>query len=179
MKTDVPKTTSRRPGKPSPADIREDIRNISALLSAGFSLQEIKSHLKLTERQLKWRMTAMRKMSRDYTDVWAKFQARSDTRYRHLEAIRASAMTDGKLDVARRAIENMARIDKQVVEVGQTLGEYKTAAKEIKHEHKVPTLGMFHRLGADEAEILEDGTVEVSKISAPHREIAPPREGSE
>jgi len=128
---------------PAP-ELRGDIRRISSLIAAGFSPAEIRTHLGLSQRQYDYRMLLLRTKSRDGTDVWAKYMAKSETRMQHLEQIRNQAMNENKLDVARRAVENMVRLDKEIIDVGQSLGSYKTAPKRVDVEISAPTLGMFH-----------------------------------
>jgi len=101
-------------------------------------------------------MRLIRTKSADAPFVWAKYQSKVDQRYRQLEQIRQRAINDEKLDIARRAIENMIRLDKELIDVGQALGVYQKAA--TKHEHSIsaPTLGMFHDADKD----LEDAEFE-------------------
>ena len=131
-------------GRPSSPELREDVRRISSLIAAGFSPPEIRAHLGLSQRQYDYRMTLMRSKAQDAPDVWAKYIAKAESRMRHLETIRQKAMDGEKLDVARRAVENMVRLDKEIIDVGQSLGAYKTAPKRVDVEISAPTLGMFH-----------------------------------
>lgn len=130
--------------KPTIKSVREDVRKIISLLAAGFSPFEIRNHLGLSQRQLDYRMDVLRNKAADSRDVWPKYHAKAEQRMRHLEQIRQAAMDQDKLDVARRAVENMVRLDKEIVDVGQSLGAYKTAPKRVDVEISAPTLGMFH-----------------------------------
>lgn len=130
--------------RPPDKSVREDVRKIISLLAAGFSPFEIRTHLGLSQRQLEYRMEVLRNKAADSNDVWPKYHAKSEQRMRHLEQIRQAAMDQDKLDVARRAVENMVRLDKEIVDVGQSLGAYKIAPKRVDVEISAPTLGMFH-----------------------------------
>jgi hypothetical protein len=147
--------TKRKRGRQPVVEVREEMRKIASLLSAGFSPQEIKAELSLSNRQYRYRMDLIRSRSHDAPHVWSKYQAKVETRYRQLEQIRQMALRDEKLDVARRAIENMVRLDKEIIDVGQALGAYEKQAQ--KHEHSIvaPTLGMFHDQQAIEADYQE------------------------
>ncbi len=161
----MPEIAKRPNGRPPAPQLREDVRRICSLLAAGFSIPEIKAHLGLSQRQFDYRMDLMRRKSADGADVWTKYHGKAETRMRHLEQIRQKAMDDDKLDVARRAIENMIRLDKEIVDVGQSLGQYKKAANKHEVEITAPTLGMFHepinvtpapaQLPYEEAELVE------------------------
>lgn len=131
-------------GRPPVTQLREDVRNITSLLAAGFGPGEIRAHLGLSQRQFDYRMNLLRTKSMDGADVWTKYHAKAEQRMRHLEQIRQKAMDQDKLDVARRAVENQVRLDKEIVDVGQSLGTYKVAPKKVDVEISAPTLGMFH-----------------------------------
>lgn len=124
--------------------VREDVRKITSLLAAGFSPSDIREHLGLSQRQLDYRMGLLATRAADGKEAWTKYHAKAQQRMRHLEQIRQSAMDQDKLDVARRAVENMVRLDKEMIDVGQSLGAYKTAPKRVDVEISAPTLGMFH-----------------------------------
>lgn len=133
-----------RVGAPTITEQYDDVKKIGALLATGFTLDQIRVELKLTRRQLFSRLALMRRRSKDANDVWPKFLAKMEVRYRQFEGIRQRAIQAGKLDAALRAIENMVRLDREIVAVGQELGVYDQVAKETKVTFENPTLGMFH-----------------------------------
>lgn len=124
--------------------VREDCRKIGALLASGFSPADVREELKLSSRSYKLRMAMIRRRAYNHVDVFPRFMAKVETRYRQLEAIRQRAITLGKLDTALRAIEDMRRLDREIIEVGAELGVYQTQPKQVNHLFEAPTLGMFH-----------------------------------
>ena len=134
----------RKRGRPASSEIRDECRRISALLSSGFGPAEIRKELGLTERQYKYRMKLLRQRSHDASEVWPKYVAKVDTRYRQFEAIRQKALQKNDLNSAMRAIENMRRLDIEVIQVGQELGEYDRQARKSEVTISAPSLGLFH-----------------------------------
>lgn len=142
------------------ADIRDDARKVGALLASGFPLDEIRSEMKLSRRQLMARLSMLRRRAKDVGDTWPKFVAKIEARYRQYEGIRQRAIQQNKLDTALRAIENMTRLDAQLVEVGQALGIYEKVADKHIHTIENPTLGMFHSTDLSEGAIDADYSTE-------------------
>lgn len=112
------------------------------MLAAGFSPQEIRYELKLSARQYKYRVSLLRQKSADAPHVWANYRAKIDVRYAQLESIRQKADEEGKLDVARKAVSDMNKLDREIIEVGQMLGAYKKTPDVV--ELKSPSLGILH-----------------------------------
>jgi hypothetical protein len=147
---------SRPVGRPSNQELREDIRRINALLASGFSPGDIRDQLKFTKRQYQYRMSLQRARANDSSDVFSKYMGKVEARYRQLEGIRQKAVQQNKLDTALRAIEDMRRLDAEIVQVGTDLGHYKPAPP--KHDPSVaaPTLGMFHDASVEIIDVTED-----------------------
>jgi len=133
-----------RRGRPRTEKVREEARLIGNYLAAGYQPAEIRKELKLTVRQYKYRMSMLRKRAWDAKEVWPKFFAKLEARYRQFESIRQRAIKEGKLDTAMRAVENMKALDQSVINVGQDLGVYETKDKIVKHKVEGPTLSVFH-----------------------------------
>lgn len=124
---------------------REDVRRIIALIAAGYSPVEIRHDMGLTRRQWEYRVTKMHTQSNDAKEAWPKYLGKSQMRYRQFESLRQEAMDDGKLDIARKAISDMARLDKEIIEVGQLMGRYERATSKV--EITGPTMSLFHTEG--------------------------------
>jgi len=141
---DLGKKNKRKGGRPTAAETRDECRRIAALLASGFGPADIRKELNLTERQYKYRMKLLRQRSHDAKEVWPKYVAKVDTRYRQFEVIRQKALAGNDLNAAMRAIENLRRLDLEVIQVGQELGEYERQARKSELTINAPTLGMFH-----------------------------------
>lgn len=148
------------PGRPVTKEIVDQCREITSYLAAGSRPKEIRQKMGLSKRQWHWRMRHIRRNSQDATDIWAIHSAKTDARYRQLEFIRQKALTQPKpaLDVARRAISDMIRLDKDLIEVGQELGVYKKMPKKIELEVTNPSLDMIYEYV--DADVIEDAELE-------------------
>jgi hypothetical protein len=157
--------------RPVTEPVLADCEAIRSHLAAGFSPQRIRTLLNLTKRQYDYRMKVLSHNAQDAHEVWTKFIARTDVRYTQLEQIRQEAMKGKpKLDVARRAICDMARIDREQIEVGQALGRYKKVAERVDVTVRNPTLGMLWDTDIeDEAPIVESKEPIVLRSDEPVR----------
>jgi len=145
MAKDLVRKVGKRVGRPPLKEVRDDCRTISALLASGFSPTEIRQEMKLTSRQYKYRMRLMRIRSYDAKEVWPKYVAKAETRYRQYEHIRQRALAKNDLGTALRAVESLKKLDIEVIQVGQDLGQYEREARKSELTVKTaPTLGMFH-----------------------------------
>jgi len=151
MAKDLVKGPGRKRGRPPQEEVRADCRRISSFLASGFSPGEIRHEMKLTLRQYRYRMRLMRIRSYDAKEVWPKYIAKAETRYRQYEGIRQKALQKNDLGTALRAVESLKRLDLEVIQVGQDLGQYeKEARKSEVLVRNAPTLGMFHEAHPEE-----------------------------
>lgn len=149
-------------GRPITPEIIADAQEIGSYLAAGYKPRDIRTKMNLTKRQWTWRMRHLRQNSNDAMDVWTHHSAKTDVRYRQLESIRQQALAQQKpsLDVARRCISDMMRLDQQLIEVGQELGVYKKVPKRVELTVTNPSLDILYDIDITDAEI-DDGDTPV------------------
>jgi len=155
-------------GRPVTEEVVKDCREISSYLAAGFRPKDIRQKMGLSKRAWSWRLRHIRRNANDATDIWALHSAKTDSRYRQLEQIRQKAMDQPKpsLDVARRAISDMMRLDKDLIEVGQELGVYKKMPKKVELEVINPSLSMLY----DHIDVEGIEEAELDRLPAPTEE---------
>lgn len=190
--------------KASYAKTRDDCVKVSGLIARGLGEIEIRKVLGISKTRFQFLMRVISRLHEDKPVVWGKFSAIAEQSIRRLDEIARRALSGSmevvKIDIengrevrrkvevpcepdlraALKAVSEIQRINEKRVEVGQSLGIYKSAKSDKPEDATNVFLGFFVQDGrARMAAELGGDFPEMIEVKAEHEGEVGTQEDSE